>query len=141
MKVVNVTDARWRMSLNLRPTPTMPRNGTSNQDLVWKTERPFRRGSRIVFAARFLGRELTYTYEVVKWQPGQRLVMRTEEGPFPMETTYVWEEIDPQTTRMTLRNRGYPSGFSSLMAPFMRLAMRKANGKDLHRLKALLEKA
>ena len=43
------------------------------------------------FVARFLGRRLAYTYEVVDLVPGERLVMRTADGPFPMETTYTWE--------------------------------------------------
>jgi uncharacterized membrane protein len=99
---------------------------------------PLRVGSRIVFKARFLGRSLSYTYEVVELVAGTRLVMRTAQGPFPMETTYVWEDA-PGGTRMTLRNRGEPAGFLRLMAPIMGLAMRRANRKDLRRLKMLLE--
>jgi hypothetical protein len=44
------------------------------------------------------------------------------------------------TTRMTLRNRGTPSGFSRLVAPFVRLAMRRATSKDLAALKQILER-
>jgi uncharacterized protein YndB with AHSA1/START domain len=106
----------------------------------WKSPRPLAQGSRLAFIARFLGRRLAYTYEVREFSPGERLVMSTEEGPFPMETSYVWESAGAGGTRMVLRNRGQPEGFSSLAAPFLSRAMRRANRKDLARLKALLER-
>ena len=76
----------------------------------WRSPRPVAVGSRIVFVARFLGRRLAYTYEVREMVAEERLVMRTAEGPFPMETTYTWEDADDGRTNMTLRNRGEPSG-------------------------------
>ena len=106
----------------------------------WKTPPPLAVGSQIAFAAQFLGRRLTYTYEVREHVPASRLVMSTAEGPFPMETTYAWEDAgDAAATRMTLRNRGEPSGFARVGAPMMAAAMRRANQKDLRRLKRLLE--
>jgi hypothetical protein len=105
----------------------------------WKTAPPVSVGSKMAFVAHFLGRRLVYTYEVVELVPGERLVMRTAEGPFPMETSYEWSAAGDGATRMTLRNRGEPAGFSKLLAPFMAAAMRRANVKDLARLKALLE--
>jgi hypothetical protein len=106
----------------------------------WKTRPPLAVGSQLAFVARFLGRRLAYTYEVAEFVPGERFVMRTSEGPFPMETTYEWESMSAGRTRMTLRNRGEPSGFSRLAAPLLARAMRKANHKDLARLRALLER-
>jgi uncharacterized membrane protein len=107
----------------------------------WKTSPPVRVGSRMAFVAQFLGRRLAYTYEVVELVPGERLVQRTAEGPFPMETTYTWDAVGTDSTRMTLRNRGEPRGFSKVGAPFMEAAMRRANRKDLALLKKLMERA
>jgi hypothetical protein len=109
------------------------------KSVAWDSPRPLAVGSRLEFIASFLGRRLAYTYEVVEHVPGERFVMRTAEGPFPMETTYMWEDAGPGATRMTLRNRGEPSGFAKVGAPVMARAMRRANGKDLRRLKAILE--
>jgi uncharacterized membrane protein len=114
----------------------------ANIDSVeWRTSPPADVGSRVTFVARFLGRRLAYTYEIAEYKPGHRLVMRTAEGPFPMETTYAWESRSETSTRMTLRNRGAPAGFSKVVAPFVASAMRRANRKDLRLLKSILERA
>jgi uncharacterized protein YndB with AHSA1/START domain len=107
----------------------------------WRSEQPLEVGSRLAFVASFLGRRLAYTYEVRELVPGERLVMSTADGPFPMETTYTWTETPEGGTRMTLRNRGEPSGFSKIAAPMLAGATRRANRKDLARLKRILETA
>jgi uncharacterized membrane protein len=105
----------------------------------WQSPPAVEVGSKVAFVARFLGRRLAYTYELTDVVDGERLVMRTAQGPFPMETSYTWSAVDADTTRMTLRNRGEPAGFSRLAGPFMSMAMRRANRKDLRRLKEILE--
>ena len=110
--------------------------------LAGQTEKippPMQVGSHIAFKAQFLGRQLSYVYEITEWIPGEKFVMRTTDGPFPMETSYTWQAIDEHTTLMTLRNKGNPSGFSKLFAPFMSFMMKIANRKDLKRLKEILE--
>jgi uncharacterized membrane protein len=107
--------------------------------VAWQTSPPLQAGSRMTFTARFLGRRLAYTYEVTDFTPGERLVMRTAQGPFPMETTYTWQPAGDGSTRMTLRNRGEPAGFPRLAAPLIATAMRHANRKDLRKLRAVLQ--
>jgi hypothetical protein len=110
------------------------------ESVEWRSPKPLAVGSRVAFVARFLGRRLAYTYEVRELVPGERFVMSTDEGPFPMETTYTWEDADGGT-RMTLRNRGEPSGFVKVAGPVMASALRRANKNDLARLREILEAA
>lgn len=109
------------------------------ESVEWKTQKPAVVGSRIGFVARFLGRRLVYTYEIRELVPDERMVMATADGPFLMETAYLWSDTPSGGTRMTLRNRGRPAGFSRMAAPFMAAAMRRANRADLKRLKEILE--
>jgi hypothetical protein len=109
------------------------------EEVQWRSPPPLAVGSRLAFVARFLGRRLEYTYEVVEHVPGERFVMRTAQGPFPMETTYAFEDAGDGATRMTMRNRGEPAGFAKVGAPMMSAAMRRAMTKDLARLRSILE--
>ena len=116
-----------------------PRWYTNIKAVAWRSQPPLRVGSRLAFIAQFLGRRLEYTYEVEELVAGERLVMATAEGPFPMRTTYEWSDAPGGGTRMKLRNAGEPTGFKAVAAPLMRLAIARENRKDLRRLKALLE--
>jgi uncharacterized protein YndB with AHSA1/START domain len=108
------------------------------KSVEWEAEPTIAVGSRVAFVAEFMGRTLSYVYEITDYAPCERLVMRTADGPFPMETTYTWADA-PDGTAMTLRNRGEPTGFSKVTAPLMAGAMRRANTKDLAELKRILE--
>lgn len=129
--------ARERVAEFAGDPSNAPRWYTNIRSVAWRTEPPVRIGSRMDFEARFLGRPLAYTYEVTELVAGERMVMRTADGPFPMETTYTWESV-PGGTLMRLRNRGAPSGFARVAAPVMARAMRSAMTKDLDLLSRLL---
>jgi uncharacterized membrane protein len=106
----------------------------------WKSPKALKVGAKVAFEARFMGRTMAYTYEIKEYVPGQSLVMSTAAGPFPMETSYTFSETPSGATIVELRNRGRPSGFGTIVAPAMAGAMKRANRKDLARLKAILEK-
>src|SRR5687767_1303598 len=105
------------------------------REIDWQTAPPLAVGTRVGFVAQFLGRRLEYTYGSES-TCRERFVMSTSQGPFPMETTYAWEDAPDGATRMTLRNRGEPSGFGKVTGLLMAPAMRRANRNDLRRLKA-----
>jgi len=106
----------------------------------WRTPRPLKVGSQIVFKAKFMGKPLVYIYEISEYAAEQKMVMRTIVGPFPMETIYTWKSIEGNITRMSLQNKGNPEGLSKLLTPLFSLAIRKAANKHLQRLKQIIEK-
>jgi hypothetical protein len=118
-----------------------PRWYANVKEIQWETPPPVTVGSRITFVASFLGRRLAYTYEVTTFLPGGRMVMGTSEVSSPMETTYLWEDAPGGTTRMSLRNRGSPTGFSALVAPFVAFNIQRANRQDLAWVREILEAA
>ena len=109
------------------------------KSVEWRTPPPLAVGTRLAFVARFLGRRLEYLYEVRELHPGERLVMGTEKRPFPMDTTYTFEDAGEGATRMTLRNRGEPVGYGKLAAPAMASGIERTTARDLRRLKEILE--
>jgi hypothetical protein len=138
---IDIDVARDRVAAFASDPENAPRWYVNISTVVLETPPPVAVGSRMAFVAHFLGRRIAYTYEVRELVAGERFVMSTAEGPFPMETTYAWSDTAAGGTRMTLRNRGEPSGFGQLAAPVMSRALRRANLKDLRALKSLLENA
>lgn len=119
---------------------TVPAWYTNIRSVDVLTEGDLGVGSRMRFVASFLGRTIDYTYEVTDLVPGERLTMTTASGPFPMTTTYLFEDLDTGATRMTMRNHGSPSGFGAVAAPVLARAMRRAMTKDLSALTWVLER-
>lgn len=131
---------RWEVARYVADPDNAPTWYKNIKSVEWRSSKPVAVGSQIQFIAHFLGRRLRYTYEITEYVPGSRLIMRTAEGPFPMETSYTWDDAGPGATRMTLRNRGRPTGFARLAAPVMTMAIRRANTMDMARLRRLLER-
>ena len=136
---IEIDVARERLAAFASDPENAPRWYVNIRSVVMQTPPPVTVGSRMAFVAQFLGRRIAYTYEVREMVDGERFVMSTAEGPFPMETTYTWSDTAGGGTRMTLRNRGEPTGFGRLAAPVVARAMRRANLEDLRALKRLME--
>ncbi|MFD2443074.1 SRPBCC family protein [Bacillus sp. CGMCC 1.16607] len=136
---INIKNSLEKVSEYAANPDNAPKWYVNINSVEWRTAKPLTLGSQIAFKAEFLGRDLSYVYEIVEYFPSQKLVMRTADGPFPMETTYTWEALGDDLTRMTLRNKGIPTGFSKWFAPFMSTMMKKANKKDLKKIKDILE--
>jgi hypothetical protein len=136
---IEIDVARDQVAAFASDPENAPRWYVNISSVVLETPPPVAVGSRMSFVAHFWGRRIAYTYEVRDMADGERFVMSTAEGPFPMETTYTWSDTASGGTRMTLRNQGEPTGFGHLAAPVMARAMRRANLKDLRTLKSLLE--
>ncbi len=109
------------------------------KDVKWLTDKPAAVGTRVARVAHFLGRKLEYTYVVDELVPGEKLVMRAEAGPFPMVTTYTWEDAGDGRTRMHLNNSGGPGGFFAMASPLLSWQVKSATEKDVALLKRILE--
>lgn len=138
-----VFDAPRSLVAAVAGDPAQARRWYSNiRSVRWHGEPVVAEGADVDFVARFLGRELAYTYRIVDLVPDERLVMRTEEGPFPMETTYTWWDEEPEgghpRTGMSLRNAGRPKGMTTLGSGAVTLGMKRAMRRDLERLRLVL---
>jgi len=111
------------------------------ESVEWKTKKSLRVGSRITFVGTLLGRRFTYTYEVTELVPLERLVMRTADGPFALETTYTCRTLRPDDANDAPEPGSADQPVLRLTARLMASAMRRTNGNDLARLKEILEAA
>ena len=138
---IEIARPRAEVAAYVLDQDTAPQWYDNIKSVEWKSPPPVEVGAQFTFVARFLGSRLEYTYEVRELVEGERFVMSTSDGPMEMETTYTWEDAPGGGTIMTLRNRGEGDRFSKLSAPLMARAMRRANRKDLQKLKQILEGA
>ena len=101
------------------------------------TDGPFGKGSKVGRTAKFLGRRMEYTTEVVEYEPPALVAMRAE-SPFPMTIRYEFVERAGRTLAR-IRVTGEGSGFYNLAAPLLAMMVKRNVSRDLRTLKQLLE--
>lgn len=104
----------------------------------WTTEPPLAVGSRYEQHARFLGKDIVTTFEVIELDPGRRITIDTVEGTFPITVTRTVEPSGQGST-VIARVVGDAGGIFGLITPFMRPLVKRSVDGDYRRLKALLE--
>jgi uncharacterized membrane protein len=112
---------------------------THIKSVEWNNETPLRAGTKLIFNERIMRRRHQQVYELVEVIPGQKMIMKTRSNGMRMETIVAWQAINENTTCMTLRNRGIPLAFSKTIAPFLKMAIKKASRRNLKQLKRMLE--
>ncbi|ANS78931.1 hypothetical protein SGUI_1535 [Serinicoccus hydrothermalis] len=143
MTVATIFDAPRSLVAAVAGDPDQAMRWSANiRSVRWEGAPVVQEGARLDFVTRFLGRCLAYTYEIVDLVPDERLVMRTDDGPFPVETTYTWwdeKEVDGSPrTGMSLRNAGRPKAMTTLASGAVTLGMKRAMRRDLERLRLVL---
>jgi uncharacterized membrane protein len=112
---------------------------THIKSVEWNNDEPLRAGTKLVFNEQIMRRYKQQLYEVVEIIPGQKMTMKSRNNNMRMETTVAWQALNENTTCMTVCNRGIPVSFSKSIAPFLKMAIRKASRRNLKQLKRMLE--
>jgi hypothetical protein len=110
------------------------------RSVEWQSPPPLQVGSKLAVTIEWFGLLLQNSFQVVEYIPGQKLIVRSVNEIFQLEITLGWHAIDGRTTRMTIRSRGLPVGFSKVLTPLIAWVVKRINHRDLKFLKRLLEK-
>jgi hypothetical protein len=99
---------------------------------------PLASGSRVARVASFLGRRIEYVNEILAFEAGRRLEMRSVKAPFPMHITYTFEDMGGGT-RVRNRVRGGAEGPARLLSPLTARMVRRNVQRDLDSLRRRLD--
>jgi len=103
-----------------------------------QTPPPFGPGTRVERVAFFRRKRVDYVLEVVDYEPGALIDMKSVKAPFEMRVTYRFEDA-PGGTRASIHIGGGPGGATWLIAPIIRRTVRKSIARDLANLKRIVE--
>lgn len=108
------------------------------ESCTWTSPGPIGVGSTYEQRARFLGRPIVSSFEVVEFEPGRRIRIRTVGSGMPLDITREVEPLDDDHARVTATIRGGPTGALALLDPLTRRMVQRNVRGDYDRLAALL---
>ena len=105
---------------------------------TWTSDPPLRVGSTYDQVASFMGKPIISSFEVVEYEPGIKVRIRTTESSMALDIT---REVSPEkdASRVTATVQGEPAGAMRLFNPLMKLLVKRSVTRDYKRLKEILE--
>lgn len=111
---------------------------TGMKACTWTSERPLKLGSTYDQEASFLGRPIVSSFEVVDYEPGVLVRIKTTGSSLPLDIT---RQVAPRPTGGTLLTatiKGDPQGPMRLFNPLTQRMVRRNVTADYERLRELL---
>lgn len=102
------------------------------------TEGPLRVGTQYEQEAHFLGKTITSRFEVVEYEPDQRIKAKSIESTFPI-TFERSVRGDAARSLVEARVQGDPKGVFRLATPLLRWMVNRSIQADYRELKRILE--
>ena len=108
------------------------------QEAKFTSEGPLDVGSTYTQVAKFLGRRIESTFEVIEYQPNRMVKASSTSGSFPITFTRIVEPVG-SGTKVTAVVEGDASGFFKLAEPLLARMVQRSVGADYANLKRKLE--
>lgn len=105
----------------------------------WTSDPPVGVGSTYDQEARFLGRDVMTSFEVVDYQPGQSITIESRQSTFPIRVTRSVEPMGSGRTRVTAHISGGPGGVMRIFQPIVKRIAQRSIRRDYQRLRNVLE--
>jgi uncharacterized membrane protein len=102
------------------------------------SEGPVDVGTRCRDIRKFLGRQVECDYEIVEYEPKEKIRFKSISGPIQFNGSYTFQSVQ-QGTRFTFTIEGDAGPWLSLMGPLAARLAKKQVEADSDRLKNLLE--
>jgi uncharacterized membrane protein len=104
------------------------------------SEGPLQKGSTYDQVAKFLGKQIISSFEVVEYKENETITIKSTASSFPIVVTRSVTPT-PKGTKVTAVVEGDAGGFFKIAQPLMKLMVKKSVKSDYKKLKKLLEQS